>query len=499
MTAMLRNLAITRCNWKAPIALPPRLAERRAAFLARATGPQLKRLCQKPQLSDRDAALLDVWRRLAPRYAVARRVITDCGVAPANALVVGAGAATVAALPSFTTVYGGRGHAGARGRCSTTARRPQGSSIIPNLAAVATREPSPEQAFDFVIATDHFVNCDDPETHLAVLWGCVAENGLLAVIERESSPIREARSRLMSEGTPLEPSTSELLPQCFAEPVEGPPPRSTRKADAGTALKRRAQRVEKFASCVFRRGGSDEMDGRRRRAIVTSTPLKRAGHVVVDARDDSGAERRLTLSRARLREVGTPFKDARRLTVGSVLAWDDDVIFVVVDRSSLPPRRRRHSHSHAADAAYLERPPRKDGRAVLVVLAPQDPHRLERGQRGEIDPPIQHDRARSGGARTRIVVSGSFDRRSFTNRSPKPGNSVEPPAKTTDSYKVARRSKSARRQASATNSAAPGSSEPMTEGSNSASDARNLSPSSLTWDPSGKRKERGCASAKFCW
>ena len=124
-----------------------------------------------------------------------------------------------------------------------------------NLAAVATRSPSPEQAFDFVIATDHFVNCDDPETHLAVLWGCVAENGLLAVIERESSPIREARSRLMSEGTPLEPSTSELLPQCFAEPLAGPPPRSTRKADAGTALKRRAQRVEKFASCVLRRGG----------------------------------------------------------------------------------------------------------------------------------------------------------------------------------------------------------------------------------------------------
>ena len=42
------------------------------------------------------------------------------------------------------------------------------------------------------------------------------------------------------------------------------------------------------------------------------------------ARDDRGAERRLTLSRARLREMGTPFKDARRLTVGSVLAWDDE-------------------------------------------------------------------------------------------------------------------------------------------------------------------------------
>ena len=95
---LLRNLVVKRCNWKAPIALPPQLAERRAAFLAHATGPQLKRLCQKPQLSDRDAALLDVWRRLAPRYAVARRVIADCGVAPANALVVGAGAATVAAL-----------------------------------------------------------------------------------------------------------------------------------------------------------------------------------------------------------------------------------------------------------------------------------------------------------------------------------------------------------------------------------------------------------------
>jgi ribosomal protein RSM22 (predicted rRNA methylase) len=321
MTSMLRNLAITRCNWKAPIALPTALAERRAAFLARATGPQLKRLCQKPQLSDRDAALLDVWRRLAPRYAVARRVIADCGIEPARALVVGAGAATVAALPSFT-------------RCTVVESTPEREAAaqqllhdpaieyLSNLAAVATRQPSPERAFDFVIATDHFVNCDDPETHLAVLWGCVAENGLLAVIERESSPIREARSRLMNEGTPLEPSTSELLPQCFAEPVEGPPPRSTRKADAGTALKRRAQRVEKFASCVVRRGGVVD-GGRRRRAIVTSTPLKRAGHVVVDARDDSGAERRLTLSRARLREMGTPFKDARRLTVGSVLAWDE--------------------------------------------------------------------------------------------------------------------------------------------------------------------------------
>ena len=318
----MRNLTITRCNWKTPIALPAQLADRRAAFLARATGPQLKRLCQKPQLSDRDAALLDVWRRLAPRHAVARRVITDCGIEPANALVVGAGAATVAALPSFT-------------RCTVVESTPEreaaaqqllgdpGIEYLSNLAAVATREPSPEKAFELVIATDHFINCEDPETHLAVLWGCVAENGLLAVIEREATPIREARSRLMSEGTPLEPSTSELLPQCFAEPLEGPPPRSTRKADAGTALKRRAQRVEKFASCVVRRGGGVE-DGRRRRAIVTSTPLKRAGHVIVETRDDLGADRRLTLSRARLREMGTPFKDARRLTVGSVLAWDDE-------------------------------------------------------------------------------------------------------------------------------------------------------------------------------
>ena len=323
MAAILRNLAITRCNWKAPIALPEKLAERRAAFLAHATGPQLKRLCQKPALSARDAALLDVWRRLAPRHAVARRVITDCGIAPASALVVGAGAATVAALPPSTrcTVVESTPEREAAAR--DLLNNPTGIKYLSNLAAVATREPSPEQAFDFVIATDHFINCEDPETHLAVLWGCVAENGLLAVIERESTPIREARSRLMSEGTPLEPSTSELLPQCFAEPLEGPPPRSTRKADAGTALKRRAQRVEKFASCVFRRGGGVE-DGRRRRAIVTSTPLKRAGHVVVDARDDRGAERRLTLSRARLREMGTPFKDARRLTVGSVLAWDDE-------------------------------------------------------------------------------------------------------------------------------------------------------------------------------
>ena len=52
---------------------------------------------------------------------------------------------------------------------------PTGIEWHPDLAAVATREPSPERAFDFVIATDHFVNCDDPETHLAVLWGCVAE------------------------------------------------------------------------------------------------------------------------------------------------------------------------------------------------------------------------------------------------------------------------------------------------------------------------------------
>ena len=322
MAAILRNLAITRCNWKTPIALPAQLADRRAAFLARATGPQLKRLCQKPQLSDRDAAVLDVWRRLAPRYAVARRVITDCGIEPANALVVGAGAATVAALPPST-------------RCTVVEATPEREAAAKallddpaieyhsNLAAVATREPSPEQAFDFVIATDHFINCEDPETHLAVLWGCVAEDGLLAVVERESTPIREARSRLMSEGTPLEPSTSELLPQCFAEPLAGPPPRSTRKADAGTALKRRAQRVEKFASCVVRRGGVVEA-GRRRRAVVTSTPLKRAGHVIVETRDDRGAERRLTLSRARLREMGTPFKDARRLTVGSVLAWDDE-------------------------------------------------------------------------------------------------------------------------------------------------------------------------------
>lgn len=321
---MLRNLIIQRCHWKTPIALPPQLADRRAAFVARATGPQLKRICQKPKPSDRDAALLDVWRRLAPRHAVARRVLDDCGVVPRHALIVGAGAATVAALPPGTkcTVVE------VDGEREAAAKALLGDTTVEwhaDLTALATEDPSPERAFDFVIATDHLAKLDEEllETHLAVLWGCVKKGGLLALVERDVQPVAQARARLLGadEAQMVEPSTPLLLPQVFAEPQGGPPPRSLRKADAGTALKPRAQRVEKFASCVLRRG-SQPASGRRRKAVVTATPLKRAGHVILDCRDDAGNERRLTLSRAKM--YGAAFKDARRLTVGSVLTWDGD-------------------------------------------------------------------------------------------------------------------------------------------------------------------------------
>ena len=85
-------------------------------------------------------------------------------------------------------------------------------------------------------------------------------------------------------------------------------------------------------------------------------PLKRAGHVVVDARDDLGAERRLTLSRARLRETGTPFQDARRLTVGSVLAWDWQLCVVPILAPRAGARRLRvlppTYHARAADFTH---------------------------------------------------------------------------------------------------------------------------------------------------
>ena len=113
---------------------------------------------------------------------------------------------------------------------------------------------------------------------------------------------------------------------------------------------------------------------------------------------------------------------------------------------------------HAVDAtafmAYVERPPRKDGRYRVVGIGLRRTHiDLNVASEARMDPPGSSTTGRAcRGARTRIVSNRSFDRRVLPRSlSPEAGNSVEPPAKTTDSgATVARRSKSARRQARAT-------------------------------------------------
>ena len=121
---LLRNLAITRCNWKAPIALPtatrrktgrlPRPRDRPAAQAAlpeaRALGP---RRCFIRCVA-------------APRAASRRRAARDHGLRCRTSERVGRGRrrGDGRGAAFIYAVYGGGVYTGARGRCSTTARRP---------------------------------------------------------------------------------------------------------------------------------------------------------------------------------------------------------------------------------------------------------------------------------------------------------------------------------------------------------------------------------------
>ncbi|KAH8078537.1 hypothetical protein JL720_9735 [Aureococcus anophagefferens] len=285
---LLRHVEMLRSAWKRPIALPPALAARRGKLVETRTGPQLARLCRRaadkagPGVSDDDRALLDCWLRLGPEFAVARRVLGDAvaagAPAPRRLLAVGGAAAsspprdlfrpraerTVAVEPSAAARDAANFLLGDRG-----------IEWRPFLGAVAVEVPSPERSFDVVVAARSLGAAADVDLHLAILWGCVAEGGVLALVEdgADAALVAAARRRLFAAPGPA-----------AAVPAEGPPRRAARGDDVGAVLRKNGgSTVEKFAYLALRRGArGDARAGDTRTARVLRTPLKNRGNVVLD-------------------------------------------------------------------------------------------------------------------------------------------------------------------------------------------------------------------------
>lgn len=210
--------------------------------------------------------------------------------------------------------------------------------------AVAAGDPSPVKRFDVVVATEQLSETADRDAALAVLWGCVADGGALALIEAgdRGARIAAARSALLGgfDGaerpvvigpSPHDRATCDhahvAWPQAVAIPRTGPPLRSTRKRTAGQVVARNARTVERFSYVALRRRrpGEKVFDATPC-ARVVATPLKRGGHVLLDVCTSSGESTRVTLTRARLNgdEGGeATYKDVRKATQGSLLRWKE--------------------------------------------------------------------------------------------------------------------------------------------------------------------------------
>ena len=350
---LLRHVEMLRSAWKRPIALPPALAARRGKLVETRTGPQLARLCRRaadkagPGVADDDRALLDCWLRLGPEFAVARRVLGDAvaagAPAPRRLLAVGGAAASVAAARDlFPGLAPARTVAVEPSAAARDAAHfllgDRGVEWRASLGAVAVEVPSPERSFDVVVAARSLGAAADVDLHLAILWGCVAEGGVLALVEdgADAALVAAARRRLFAAPGPTSlgpcphdgPDCDHAPPvfsQAAAVPAEGPPRRAARGDDVGAVLRKNGgSTVEKFAYLALRRGArGDARAGEKRTARVLRTPLKNRGNVVLDVCTSDGARDTLTLSRALLKRDGTStFKDARKLTAGSLLRYE---------------------------------------------------------------------------------------------------------------------------------------------------------------------------------
>lgn len=329
--------SIERAAWKTAVGLPADVEKRRASFLERRTGPQLRRLCErianKQFISPEEDALLRVWRQLAPSYAVSRRVLSECatrGATPRSILVVGDAGAAAAASDVFRD-------AAVQAVENTKERAEAATKVVDatltaNLVDVARRN----QAFDVVACHRHLTELDASrrDAALALLWGCVAPRGILLVVDTPPL-VQFARSRMLhpeskTDASVLAPCTSSgdcpnkncAFPQMVMPPSLGPPVRSLETARPFTSR----PFIEKFAYVALSKGVVAEgaaQQPHHHQGRVVATPLKRDGHVILEVCTHEATTQRLTVTRSALQDDPEfDYSLARKATWGSLLTYE---------------------------------------------------------------------------------------------------------------------------------------------------------------------------------
>lgn len=323
--------SIERAAWKTAVGLPADVEKRRASFLERRTGPQLRRLCErianKQFVSPEEDAVLRVWRQLAPSYAVSHRVLSECatrGATPDSILVVGDAGAAAAAAEVFRD-------AAVQAVENTKERADAAKNVVDatftqNLVDVARTK------FDVVLCHRYLTELDasQRDATLALLWGCVASRGVLLVVDAPPL-VQFTRSRMLHPNSKtgasvLAPCTNGgdcpnkncAFPQMVMPPSLGPPVRSLETARAIPIR----PFVEKFAYVALSKAALAE-EGAHHRGRVIATPLKRDGHIILEVCTHEATAQRLTVTRSALQDdPDFDYRLARRATWGSLLTYE---------------------------------------------------------------------------------------------------------------------------------------------------------------------------------
>eukprot|EP00633_Aureoumbra_lagunensis_P006740 CAMPEP_0197310106 /NCGR_PEP_ID=MMETSP0891-20130614/8727_1 /TAXON_ID=44058 ORGANISM="Aureoumbra lagunensis, Strain CCMP1510" /NCGR_SAMPLE_ID=MMETSP0891 /ASSEMBLY_ACC=CAM_ASM_000534 /LENGTH=430 /DNA_ID=CAMNT_0042795589 /DNA_START=798 /DNA_END=2090 /DNA_ORIENTATION=- len=379
---------LERTAWRSPIRLPIALEEKRAKYLTRRTGPQLKRMIQKyfsrtdkeieQRMNQVDDSLLRAWIHLSPHYAILRRVLSEKCILNAKhkiqagkVLTVGDGTAALGALRdllgSETKINCVEGTT-ARVELTNDLCGDKLTFISQSLADVA-RLNNTKSCFALIVCAFHLSEVRDTASRdatLAVLWGCLAPEGILIIVESDQHEhfVQSARARLLNPyshknkedmATILAPCPMDgqcpllkkndeesindskrnkcVFGQIAVHPNTGPALRSHRSRDAGRVDTRRST-IERFSYIIVQKGRCTISEPPSAR--VVATPLKKIGHVIVDMCTANGVLSRVTIPRAATkRQSKFSFSLARSITWGSKLTFSpsDSVLLTPFNRS----------------------------------------------------------------------------------------------------------------------------------------------------------------------
>ena len=392
---------LERSVWKTAVALPQSLEERRMVYLSRRTGPQLRRACEQyaaGKVSEPEDAMMRVWLDLAQRYAICKPLVDRLKTTPSKILAIGDGTAITAACrerwtdAEITAVEATE----ARMEALMDVAGSQGVECTRSLVDVARRGIG---RYDLVVAgwhlgeLQHKKPCD---AALALLWGCVKTGGMFAVVEDATNErlIQTARSRMLdpkSHGDPSQtasvimPCPSNLrcpllklpislpsqdadliqwpsretctFPQMVSPPVRGPALRSLNAKNAGTVITTRNS-IVRYSYIVFQKGVSKTS----LKARVLGTPIKNPGHVIVDFCTPDAKKERLTFSKSQDSKFNPRFtyRDARKVTWGSAIAFDPDKYPITASSSESSSSSSSSSSAASDDSLVLPAPPLED-------------------------------------------------------------------------------------------------------------------------------------------